>query len=111
MICRNEQRANEGAVIVQDVFGNYVVQRILERREDDEVGLLLTIMCGHIQELSLNMYGCRVVQTILEVCFCARTMLESTAFPYEFPAMTGLFGIWPTMQTCTAWEAGSGLGR
>lgn len=53
--------------VLQDVFGNYVIQRILERNQESEVTLLLSIMQGHILELSLNMYGCRVVQAILQV--------------------------------------------
>ena len=49
------------------MFGNYVIQRILERDQEGEVALLLSIMQSHILELSLNMYGCRVVQAILQV--------------------------------------------
>ncbi len=65
------QGCKDGGLIVrpgmQDVFGNYVIQRILERRQEGEVSLLLKLMQGHVSDLAFNMYGCRVVQAILEV--------------------------------------------
>ncbi|EDK46432.1 hypothetical protein LELG_04613 [Lodderomyces elongisporus NRRL YB-4239] len=49
-----------------DVFGNYVIQKYFEHDSKIQKLILLSHMVGHIYELSLQMYGCRVVQRALE---------------------------------------------
>mmetsp|Transcript_8731 Transcript_8731/g.12984 ORF Transcript_8731/g.12984 Transcript_8731/m.12984 type:complete len:434 (+) Transcript_8731:31-1332(+) len=50
-----------------DVFGNYVVQKILEFGTREQKRVLAHQMSGKVVELSMHMYGCRVVQKSLEV--------------------------------------------
>lgn len=49
-----------------DVFGNYVMQKYFEYGSIEQKQILLQKMLGHIYELSLQTYGCRVVQRALE---------------------------------------------
>lgn len=53
--------------LVIDVFGNYVVQKLLEYGDENIRQLLTKKLEGHMLSLSLHMYGCRVVQKALEV--------------------------------------------
>ncbi|KAF8636458.1 hypothetical protein AX17_003274 [Amanita inopinata Kibby_2008] len=52
--------------LVQDVFGNYVIQKLFEHGTQVQKTLLANTMEGHILALSLQMYGCRVVQKAVE---------------------------------------------
>jgi pumilio RNA-binding family len=49
-----------------DVFGNYVVQKLLEFGTPQMKGDLRDTLKGEMLPLSLQMYGCRVVQKALE---------------------------------------------
>ncbi len=54
--------------LAKDVFGNYVIQKILENHIDKEKNSkIMTSLEGSIQELTLHMYGCRVIQKAIEV--------------------------------------------
>ncbi|GJQ09504.1 hypothetical protein GpartN1_g1295.t1 [Galdieria partita] len=53
--------------LVIDVFGNYVVQKLLEYGDENIRQLLTKKLEGRMLSLSLHMYGCRVVQKALEV--------------------------------------------
>ncbi|KAF8495613.1 armadillo-type protein [Gautieria morchelliformis] len=48
--------------LIQDVFGNYVIQKLFEHGTQVQKTVLANAMEGHILALSLQMYGCRVVQ-------------------------------------------------
>jgi uncharacterized membrane protein len=50
---------------MRDVFGNYVIQKMLDRTAHN-AGLLKVIL-QQIQPLSLDQYGCRVLQKAIEV--------------------------------------------
>jgi pumilio RNA-binding family len=52
--------------LIQDVFGNYVIQKLFEHGTQVHKTLLATAMEGHVTNLSLQMYGCRVVQKAIE---------------------------------------------
>jgi len=52
--------------ISQDVFGNYVAQIYLELGSDELRSAVLEALQPSISLLSLGMYGCRVVQKLLE---------------------------------------------
>ncbi|THU91133.1 ARM repeat-containing protein [Dendrothele bispora CBS 962.96] len=52
--------------LIQDVFGNYVIQKIFEHGTQVQKTRLASAMEGHILALSLQMYGCRVVQKAIE---------------------------------------------
>ena len=49
-----------------DVFGNYVIQKIFEHGNQSQKKVLANHMKGHVWTLSMQMYGCRVVQKALE---------------------------------------------
>jgi pumilio RNA-binding family len=51
---------------MRDVFGNYVIQKILEKGSADQKDKLIQIIMRDVLRLSLNTYGCRVVQKALE---------------------------------------------
>lgn len=52
--------------LIQDVFGNYVVQKLFEHGTQVQKTILANTMDGHMLSLSLQMYGCRVVQKAIE---------------------------------------------
>ncbi|KAL4067648.1 armadillo-type protein [Scleroderma citrinum] len=52
--------------LIQDVFGNYVIQKLFEHGTQVQKTILANTMDGHILPLSLQMYGCRVVQKAVE---------------------------------------------
>ncbi|KIK57806.1 hypothetical protein GYMLUDRAFT_172336 [Collybiopsis luxurians FD-317 M1] len=52
--------------LIQDVFGNYVVQKLFEHGTQFQKSRLALEMEGHIWALSKQMYGCRVVQKAIE---------------------------------------------
>eukprot|EP00871_Galdieria_phlegrea_P004774 jgi/Galph1/5298/GphlegSOOS_G3915.1 len=53
--------------LVVDVFGNYVVQKLLDYGDEYTRESLTRKLKGHMLSLSLHMYGCRVVQKSVEV--------------------------------------------
>ncbi|EPQ58108.1 ARM repeat-containing protein [Gloeophyllum trabeum ATCC 11539] len=57
---------NNALQLIQDVFGNYVIQKLFEHGTQVQKTLLANTMEGHILPLSLQMYGCRVVQKAVE---------------------------------------------
>ncbi|KAL6120859.1 hypothetical protein NUSPORA_02333 [Nucleospora cyclopteri] len=48
-----------------NLFGNYIIQKIIKKGQEDKVALIKQEIKGQIVELSLNMYGCRVIQEYL----------------------------------------------
>ncbi|KAF5391380.1 hypothetical protein D9757_001870 [Collybiopsis confluens] len=52
--------------VMQDVFGNYVIQKLFEHGTQPQKSILASEMEGHILALSKQMYGCRVVQRAIE---------------------------------------------
>lgn len=64
------------AMLMEDVFGNYVIQKLLERTGPVEKKWMAERICKDAQKanqpnravaLSRHQYGCRVVQKALEV--------------------------------------------
>ena len=49
---------------MQDVFGNYVIQKFFEHGDQTQKKILANKMKGQVRQLSLQMYGCRVVQKV-----------------------------------------------
>jgi mRNA-binding protein PUF3 len=47
-----------------DVFGNYVIQKLFEHGNQVQKRVLAEQMRNHVNELSVQMYGCRVVQKV-----------------------------------------------
>ncbi|KAF8447946.1 armadillo-type protein [Boletus edulis BED1] len=52
--------------LIQDVFGNYVIQKLFEHGTQVQKSVLANTMESHVLPLSLQMYGCRVVQKAVE---------------------------------------------
>lgn len=50
--------------LTTDVFGNYVIQKFFEHGSFEQKHALAENMKGKILALSLQMYGCRVVQKV-----------------------------------------------
>jgi len=50
-----------------DVFGNYVVQKILDLGEAHQKLGIVEAAMGNMCRLSQNTYSCRIIQKILEV--------------------------------------------
>jgi pumilio RNA-binding family len=53
--------------LMNDVFGNYVVQKLFEYGSDLQRATLAEQLLGNVYKLTKSMYGCRVVQKALEV--------------------------------------------
>ena len=53
--------------LITDVFGNYVVQKFLDHGALEHRLKLAGMLQGNVLSMSLQMYGCRVVQKALEV--------------------------------------------
>jgi mRNA-binding protein PUF3 len=54
--------------LMQDVFGNYVIQKFFEHGDQTQKRTLANRMKGHVVHLSMQMYGCRVVQKVSIQC-------------------------------------------
>eukprot|EP00594_Rhizosolenia_setigera_P005553 CAMPEP_0178950368 /NCGR_PEP_ID=MMETSP0789-20121207/6612_1 /TAXON_ID=3005 /ORGANISM="Rhizosolenia setigera, Strain CCMP 1694" /LENGTH=985 /DNA_ID=CAMNT_0020631083 /DNA_START=193 /DNA_END=3150 /DNA_ORIENTATION=+ len=54
------------ALLRNDVFGNYVVQKLVEHGTPEMKAKLRDTLIGGMVPLSLQMYGCRVIQKALE---------------------------------------------
>ncbi|KAI0256715.1 armadillo-type protein [Lactifluus subvellereus] len=52
--------------LVQDVFGNYVIQKLFEHGTQVHKTILASAIEPHIAQLSVQMYACRVVQKAIE---------------------------------------------
>ncbi|KAJ7632638.1 armadillo-type protein [Roridomyces roridus] len=57
---------NSTLQLIQDVFGNYVIQKLFEHGAQAQKTVLVQAMAGSVLYLSSNLYGCRVVQKALE---------------------------------------------
>ena len=58
--------------LCKDVFGNYVVQKLLDPKvgtPEQQVQLCDRAIVGNVVDLSMHMYGCRVIQKLVEQVF------------------------------------------
>eukprot|EP00760_Papus_ankaliazontas_P034410 PhM_4_TR7176/c0_g1_i1/m.27784/K17943/PUM; pumilio RNA-binding family len=53
--------------LVSDVFGNYVIQRLLDVMPAQYRKVFLHSLEGHFPQLALQTYGCRVLQKVVDV--------------------------------------------
>lgn len=49
---------------MKDIYGNYVIQKLIELGTQVQKKAIAALMKPKISELSMHMYGCRVVQTV-----------------------------------------------
>ena len=66
-----------------DVFGNYVLQKLFEYGGPEQCESLAAILRGQAVALSMQMYGCRVVQKALE--YVSRERLVELVREFEAP--------------------------
>lgn len=59
-----------------DVFGNYVIQKLFEHGNQVQKRVLAEQMKNHVMELSMQMYGCRVVQKVSKVLIPIRILAK-----------------------------------
>jgi pumilio RNA-binding family len=53
--------------LMTDVFGNYVVQKMLDAATPAQLVRIAKRFAGHVLELTLHTFGCRVVQKAIQV--------------------------------------------
>mmetsp|Transcript_20519 Transcript_20519/g.65497 ORF Transcript_20519/g.65497 Transcript_20519/m.65497 type:complete len:354 (-) Transcript_20519:146-1207(-) len=58
---------NDCLSVVQDLFGNYVMQNFLDNGTEEQREFIANKMRGVIVDLSMHPHGCRVVQKVLEL--------------------------------------------
>ena len=61
-----EEILSDALALMIDVFGNYVIQKFFEYGTRDQIRQLSQLLEGHVLSLSLQMYGCRVIQKMLQ---------------------------------------------
>lgn len=57
--------------LMTDVYGNYVIQKLFEYGNQIQKSVLAEKMKNRVVELSLQMYGCRVVQKVSDSHYIA----------------------------------------
>jgi mRNA-binding protein PUF3 len=50
--------------LMEDVYGNYVIQRFFERGDDAQKDHLVAVMKADFFHFCTHVYACRVVQTV-----------------------------------------------
>ncbi|KPA76645.1 pumilio protein 6 putative (PUF6) [Leptomonas pyrrhocoris] len=53
--------------LVTDIFGNYVLQKLLEKGNPAQLTFAAERLRGHVVDLTMQTYGCRVIQKCIEV--------------------------------------------
>jgi len=70
-----------------NVFGNYVIQNFFDHGTTSQRKELANQISGHILALSLQMYGCRVIQKAIELVYAnqqAQMVVDGPIFiPYN----------------------------
>mmetsp|Transcript_10076 Transcript_10076/g.9030 ORF Transcript_10076/g.9030 Transcript_10076/m.9030 type:complete len:953 (-) Transcript_10076:446-3304(-) len=62
-------------LLMTDVFGNYVLQKLFEFGASEQCDTLSSLLVGQSVQLSMQMYGCRVVQKALEYVTTPRLVI------------------------------------
>ncbi|KAJ0633410.1 putative armadillo-like helical, pumilio domain-containing protein [Helianthus annuus] len=60
----------QALTLMTDVFGNYVIRKFFEHGMPAQRRELAGKLLGHVLSLSLQMYGCRVIQKVIICCTC-----------------------------------------
>ncbi|CAN6245601.1 unnamed protein product [Urochloa humidicola] len=53
---------------VRDQNGNHVIQKCIECIPQERIRFIISAFYGHVVDLSMHPYGCRVIQRVLEHC-------------------------------------------
>jgi len=78
-------------ILMTDVFGNYVLQKLFEYGTPNQCESLALLLKGQAVQLSMQMYGCRVVQKALE--YVNRERLVELVSEFESPQVCVLYFI------------------
>jgi hypothetical protein len=73
-------------ILMTDVFGNYVLQKLFEYGTPDQCETLASLLKGQAVQLSMQMYGCRVVQKALE--YVGRDRLVELVAEFDNPQVS-----------------------
>ena len=52
--------------LMTDVFGNYVIQKFVEYGSEEQQRSILMTVLPNMDTLTIQMYGCRVIQKLLD---------------------------------------------
>ena len=74
----------ELAALAQDPFGNFTLQKLLERGTLELRAALAAAIAGAVELHTRHMYGCRVLQK----------MLEARPGPTLHPGVAGSLAVW-----------------
>jgi hypothetical protein len=75
-------------LLMTDVFGNYVLQKLFEYGTRDQCEALASLLKGQAVQLSMQMYGCRVVQKALE--YVGRERLVELVGEFDSPQVRAI---------------------
>lgn len=59
---------------VRDQNGNHVIQKCIECIPPERIHFIISAFYGHVVELSMHPYGCRVIQVLLYLPFSGYTV-------------------------------------
>ncbi|KAF8127777.1 ARM repeat-containing protein [Mycena galopus ATCC 62051] len=62
----DEIHPNHTITLIQNVFGNYVIQKLFQHGTQTQKTALVNSMEGNVVHLSCNLYGCRVIQMAIQ---------------------------------------------
>lgn len=79
-----EEILPSASLLMTDVFGNYVLQKLFEFGTPEQCDSLSDLLRGEAVNLSMQMYGCRVVQKALE--YVSTHRLVELVQEFEVPA-------------------------
>lgn len=66
MLIREVQECKGISRLIYDPNGNHVIQRFIEKSPSHVINLIIDACQGNIAQLAQNVYGCRIVQKLLQ---------------------------------------------
>ncbi len=63
----SEKKLGFNCSLMRDVFGNYVIQKMLEHANQTQINLMFGVIQKQVAPLAFDQYGCRVIQKAIEV--------------------------------------------
>jgi pumilio RNA-binding family len=76
-------------LLMTDVFGNYVLQKLFEYGSPEQCETLAQLLTGQSVQLAMQMYGCRVVQKALE--YVSTQRLIALVSEFESPPVRSIY--------------------
>lgn len=63
----SEKKLGFNCSLMKEVFGNYVIQKMLEHANQTQINLMFGVIQKQVVPLAFDQYGCRVIQKAIEV--------------------------------------------